>query len=345
MPIWDKLRPQSAPRAPVEPVTPVITAPTVETVAPVTAPEPAIAEKVTPVEVTPDFSNPVQGTPFGQTVEFAARYYGAAVEAGRMTPEISQRLAAFADMSRELSTAWRDEQEAAEAERLARHPFKVLEDALVEGTKRQYGVLNQEGRAQNISREMARTFDTLKTKYDQEKLVGGEASDSEILDRVMASREVYTTLDMGKIMEGYGQDTNFGNTKFPFTELSTMLKALGAIPAEAPGADRFPIGHENQYLTKLMESRGATSTEVKVEYYGSQPKGATEYTCATRIPGVNVVVGIMDRYADGHREISANGYPIHEGLRLELTKPFLAEALGIKLPETQVDTPTPDVQV
>jgi hypothetical protein len=298
-----------------------------------------MVEKVAPVEVTPDFGIPVPGTPFGPPMEFAERYYRAAVEAGKMPPEIGNRLAIFADMSRDLSRVWKEEQDAAEAERSARHPFKVLEDALVEGTRRQYGALNQEPYRRSIARELPQIFAQLKRQYDQERLVGGNASDAEILDRAMASEGVHTTLDVAMLVEGYPQGS-LGNARFPISELPAMLKALGAIPVEAPDAEQFPVKHENRYLKELLEARGATSTKVEIPY-GGQHAAATEYTCPTRIPGVDVVVGILDRYADGHEEVGARGFPIHEGFKLQLTKPFLAEALGLQLSEDTGAEPVP----
>lgn len=317
MPIWDKLKPQ----------TKVIDVPkVVEPVKPVEIPKPV--ELPPPPE--PDFSKPETATPFETPLSLAQQYFERAKEEGQLTPEMQAKIAAYTEVSHILSEGWQAEQQAAEAERMARHPFKKLEDALVAGTDRKYSALSQS--APNITRELSRLSSDLQGQFAQEKLISTEP-DQAILDKLIASGKVLSKIDVGKLVNGRWQGDS-SQSSFPVSELPAMLKALGAIPPESPEGGAYPRDNENGYLIALLNRDGKATTADAEVGYGQQTREITEFTRPTSIEGVSVVLGFSkDRLVNSNRYYNSNGYPGHDTFRLELTPQFLAKSVGIQSSE------------
>ena len=241
------------------------------------------------------------------------------------------KIAAYAEVSHILSDGWQAEQQAAEAERMARHPFKKLEDALVAGTERKYSALGQS--APNITRELSRLSSDLQSEFAREKLISAEP-DQAILDKLISSGKALTKIDVGKLVNGRWQGDSSGSP-FPVSELPAMLKALGAIPPESPDGGAFPRDNENGYLIALLNRDGKASSADGEVTYGQEKRAITEFTRPTNVEGVNVVLGFSkDRLVNSNQYHNSNGYPGNDTFRLELTPQFLAKSVGIQTSET-----------
>ena len=230
-----------------------------------------------------------------------------------------------------------DGQQEVPKEVIPHDPIGKLREVLTSGLTNDI-----ETRGANIARSLDQMDRDNQHDFQQAKEGTPKAKDADILDNLITSKKVTTKLDLGRILSGYGyrhdDDPNnrLAETIFPTTQLVSILKALKAIPQDAPDGGEFTQSPDtNQQFIEIITKNGkVTSAERTILDTKGKRHQIIEYTCPTVIEGVSAIVDFSQE--NPFIYLRSNGHPLAETVGLKLEPKFIAESLDLKLPETPV---------
>jgi len=317
---FDKLKPQPKVNTPptTEPVVPLI-----ETSKPV---------EIIPLIPTPEFSNPQPGTPFETPLAIAKKYYEAIIAKGEVSPEIQAKMAAFTEISGILADGWKAEQETNATAERANSPSEKLKNILITEVK---GSAAQK----NIENGLNMIISKVKTKYDQQKLVGNDPL-KEDFGKWLEEHGGIMRINLGNLLAGRNGVLEYegsNDNSYPNQSHISTLKSLGVIPPEAPNQGQFPEGKESEFLVNLLKLSGKTEERDNLKY----KVPAKDFINPTKIDGVSIVTTFNTSYLERG---AVRGYPGVIDLNLKLSPEFYKKSLGVNPPE-ELSTPSVEKSV